>query len=237
MTTINVIEPPGKLAKITGILYFLVILAGITCEIINQNLIYPGDINTTISNIISHGSLYRFSFVISLVRFIIFILLILSLHKIFRLVDRELSLAMVVIALGAIVIGIVILLFQYAAPLLISSSNYSTYFPADQLQAQIWFFLNLQKFGDKTCQIFSVWLLPLGYLIYKSGFTPKILGVLMVIAGSGYVSDFLIFILFPNSHLQIAGFAFLAELPFPVWLVIKGFKSRKWKSGGVNQPA
>lgn len=225
MTNLSVIKSPGKLAHVTAVLYFLVILAGITCEVINQNfIVIPGEINTTISNIISHGIIYRFSFVISLVRFIIFILLVLALYKLFRPVNQDLSLMMDVIALVGIVIGMVILLFQYAAPLLLTSPNYSTFFSNEQWQAQIWFFLNLQKFGDKVCQIFSIWLLPLGYLIYRSGFAPKILGVLMVIAGLGYVSDFLIFTFFPNSHLQIAGYAFLAELTFPLWLLIKGFK-------------
>jgi hypothetical protein len=54
----------------------------------------------------------------------------------------------------------------------------------------------------------------------------------MVFAGIGYVSDFLIFTLFPNSHLQIAGFAFLAELPFPVWLVINSLKIGRGKPVG-----
>lgn len=234
MTNSNIQDSTGKFARVTAILYFLVILAGITCEIINQNfIVIPGDINTTASNILSHGSIFRFSFVLSLVRFIIFILLVLALYKIFRPVNQDLSLVMVVFALAAIIIGMVILLFQYAAPLLLTSSNYSTFFPTDQWHAQIGFFLNLQKFGDKTCQIFSIWLLPLGYLIYKSGFTPKILGVLMVIAGLGYVSDFLIFTLFPNLHFQIAGFAFLAELSFPLWLLIKGLKKGKLRTNGL----
>jgi len=233
MNNKNVSELPGKLAKTTGILYFLVILAGITCEIINQNfIVIPGDINATTSNILSHGLIFRFSFVISLVRFILFILLVLALNKIFRPVNQDLSLVMVVIALTAIIIGVVLLLFQYAAPLLLTSSNYSTNFPTNQWQAQTGFFLNLQKFGDKACQIFSIWLLPLGYLIYKSGFAPKILSFLMVIAGLGYMSDFLIFTLIPNSHFQVAGVAFLAELPFPIWLLIKGLKNRRVKLVG-----
>jgi hypothetical protein len=58
----------------------------------------------------------------------------------------------------------------------------------------------------------------------------------MVIAGLGYVSDFLICTLFSNSHLQMAGFAFLAEVSFPVWLVIKGSKLEKGKSEVVHQP-
>lgn len=230
-------EITRKSARLTGVLYFLVILAGITCEIINQNfIVIPGDINATIRNILSHGLIFRFSFVVSLVRFIVFILLVLALYKIFQPVNQDLSLVMVVLALAAIIIGMVILLFQYAAPLLLTSPNYSTFFSTEQGQAQIWFFLNLQKLGDKACQIFSIWLLPLGYLIYKSGFVPKILGILMVFAGLGYVSDFLIFTLIPNLHFQIAGFAFLAELQFSLWLLIKGLKKRRGEPLAYDLP-
>lgn len=226
MTNTNIMESPKKLARLTGILYLLVILAGITCEIINQNfIVVPGYISATVDNILAHGLIFRLGFVISLVRFIVFILLVLALHKIFRPVNQDLSQVMIVIALVGIVIGMVILLFQYAAPLLLSSPDYSTFFSTDQLHAQIGLFLNLQKFGDKTSQILSIWLLPLGYLLYKSGFLPKVFGVLMVIAGLGYVADFLVYILFPNLGWQIAGFAFLAELPFPLWLLIKGLNT------------
>ena len=139
---------------------------------------------------------------------------------------------MLVIALVGIVIGMLILLFQYAAPLLLSSPNYSSFFTTDQWHAQIWFFLNLQKFGDKSSQILSIWLLPLGYLMYKSDFLPKLFGALIVIAGFGYVSDFLIYTLFPNLHWQVAGLAFLAELPFPLWLLIKGLNKESGEPVG-----
>jgi hypothetical protein len=81
--------------------------------------------------------------------------------------------------------------------------------------------------GDKASQILAIWLLPLGYLIYRSGFFPKILGVLMVIAGAGNMIDFLAFFLLTNLNWQIAGFAFLAELPFPLWLLLKGVNLEK----------
>jgi hypothetical protein len=80
----------------------------------------------------------------------------------------------------------------------------------------------MQMLGDKASQILAVWLLPLGYLIYRSGFLPKILGVLLVMAGLGYVTDFLVFFLLPNLNWQVAGLAFLGELPFPLWLLMKG---------------
>jgi len=218
-------ERPIRFARSTGILYFLVILAGIICEVINQNIIIASsDLSATISNILSHGTIFRVSFVIALIRFIVFILLVISLQKIFRLVNPDLTLVMMVIAIIAIVIGMVSLLFNYAAPLLLSNPDYSAFFTTDQWHAQVWFFINLQKFSDKTTQILSIWLLPLAYLMYKSGFLPKVFGLLMGFAGFGYMIDFVIFILFPNLSWQISGFAFLMELPFPVWLLIKGLK-------------
>jgi hypothetical protein len=141
---------------------------------------------------------------------------------------------MVAFALVSISIGMVSLLFQYAAPLLLSGNGYSTLFTTDQWYAQVLFFINMQKMGDKAAQILAVWLLPLGCLIYKSGFFPKILGVLMVIAGLGYVTDFLVFFLLPNLNWQVAGLAFLAELPFIIWLLIKGVNVEQWKSRALE---
>ena len=141
---------------------------------------------------------------------------------------------MVAFALVSISIGMVSLLFQYAAPLLLSSNGYSTLFATDQWHAQVLFFINMQMLGDKASQILAVWLLPLGYLIYKSGFFPKILGVLMVIAGWGYVTDFLVFFLLPNLNWQVAGFAFLGELPFPLWLLMKGVNVEQWGSRALE---
>jgi Domain of unknown function (DUF4386) len=230
MTDKKIMESPNKVARMTGILYFLVILAGVASEIMVHNfIIVPGDITATVNHIIAYEPLFRLGFVISLTRFAVFILLVLALHKLFGSVDKDWSLVMVAFALVSISIGMVSLLFQYAAPLLVSSSGYSTLFTTDQWHAQALFFINMQILGDKASQILAVWLLPLGYLIYKSGFFPKILGVLMVIAGLGYVADFLVFFLLPNLHWQVAGLAFLGELPFPLWLLIKGVNVEQWK--------
>jgi hypothetical protein len=231
MTDKKVKESSNKLARMTGILYFLVILAGVASEIMVRNfIIVPGDITTTVNHITDYESIFRLGFVIGLTRFAVFILLVLALYKLLGPVNKDWSLIMVAIAMVSISIGMVSLLFQFAAPLLLSSNGYSTLFTTDQWHAQVLFFINLQMLGDKASQILAVWLLPLGYLIYKSGFFPRILGVLMMIAGWGYVIDFLIFFLLPNHHWQVAGFAFLAELPFPVWLLLKGINVEPWKS-------
>jgi hypothetical protein len=216
-------EASNKLAKLTGFLYFLVILTGVASEIMVHNfIIVRGDITATVNHIIAYEAIFRLGFVISLTRFVVFIFMVLALYKLLRPVNKDWSLVMMTLALVSIALGMVSLLFQYAAPLLLSRNGYSTLFTTDQWQAQVQFFINLQMLGDKAAQILTVWLLPLGYLIYRSGFLPKILGVLMVLAGLGYVTDFLIFFLLPNLNWQVAGLAFLGELLFPLWLLIKG---------------
>lgn len=131
-------KPAGK----TGVSYFLVILLGVTSEILVHNFIFvPEDITTTVNHITAYESVFRLGFVISLTRFIAFVLLVLSLYKIFQSVDQDWSLTMVAFALVSISIGTVSLLFQYTAPLLMNSIGYSTFFTADQWHAQILFFI------------------------------------------------------------------------------------------------
>lgn len=217
---------PGKLARRTGILYLLVILAGVANEILVRNsLLIPGDSAATANNILTHELVFRAGFVISLVRFVFFILMVLALYKLFRPVDEQWSGVMAAFALVSISIGMVSLLFEFAAPMLLSSSGYSALVPVDQWHAQVQFYIDLQILGDKASQILAIWLLPLAYLIYRSGYFPKILAILMAIAGLGYVLDALVFILLPSLNWQIAGFAFLGELPFPLWLLIRGVKT------------
>ena len=227
-------ESPSRLARMTGILYFLVILTGVSSEILVHNFFVPGDIAATVNRIMAHEAIFRLAFVISLTRYAILILLVLALYKLLRSVDKDLALVMVAFALVGISIGMVSLLFQFAAPLMLNRSGYSTLFTTDQWHAQVQFFINMQVQGDRASQLLSVWLLPLGFLICRSGFLPKIFGILMVIAGLGYLADFLIFFLLPNLDLDVAALAFLAELSFPFWLLIKGVNVEQWKSRALE---
>ena len=231
MTDKEAMGSPKRLARKTGILYFLVILTGVASEAIARNfIIVPGDIATTVYRITAYEWMFRLAFVISLTRFAVLVLMVLALYRLLGPVNKDWSLVMVALALLSIPIGMVSLLFQYAAPLLLSSSGYSTLFTTEQWHAQVLFFIDMQTLGDKASQILAIWLLPLGFLIHRSGFLPRILGVLMGIAGLGYVTDFLIFFLLPNLNWQVAGIAFLAELPFPLWLLIKGVDVEQWRS-------
>ncbi len=215
----------------TGILYLLVVLTGIAGELlVRTSLFVAGDAAATVDNIATHESVFRLGFLISLTRFAFFILLVLALYRLLRPVDRYWSLVMISFALVSIAVGMVSLLFQYASPLLLSGSDYSAVFTPDQWHAQVQFFIDLQTMVDRASQILSVWLVPLGYLVYKSGFLPRVLGVLVVIAGIGYVADLVVFLLLPDLDVQIAGYAFIAEVPLLLWLLVKGVDVERWRS-------
>jgi hypothetical protein len=70
--------------------------------------------------------------------------------------------------------------------------------------------------------------------MFKSGYFPKLLGILMMVAGVGYMAEFLVFFLLPQLDVQIAGVAFLAEVAFPFWLLIKGVNVEQWKSRALD---
>jgi hypothetical protein len=76
----------------------------------------------------------------------------------------------------------------------------------------------------------------MGYLIFKSGYIPRILGVLLIIGGFGYLIDFVTFLLFPDFDVTIAEFTFIGELLLPLWLLIKGVDVEQWENVLLNLP-
>jgi hypothetical protein len=117
-------------------------------------------------------------------------------------------------------------LFQIAALLLTNGADYLKTFEPAQLQSLAMVFLNMHNQGNFIAEVFwGLWLLPLGILVFKSGFFPKILGVFEVIACFGYLADFLVGFLFPDIRGKIHPIAFtmlFGELPFVLWLIIVG---------------
>jgi hypothetical protein len=142
---------------------------------------------------------------------------------------------MVIFLLVAIPIAFINELTQFAALLLLSGADYLTAFEADQLHAQVMFFLDLHGYGISIAQIFwGLWLFPLGYLVFKSGFLPRILGILLMIGCFGYLIDSVTFFLFPNFDVTISQFTFIGELLLPLWLLIKGVNVEQWEKRALE---
>jgi len=220
----------------TGILYLLVVGCGIISEILVKNIVFvPGDMAATVDQIMTYGFVFRLGFIFLLLRLIFLTLLILALHRLFGQVRSDIAAAMVAFGLISVAVSMVALVFEFGAPLLLTSGDYSTLFTTDQWLAQVQFFIDMQLQGDRAAQILALWVVLLGVLMFKSGYVPKWLGILMMIAGVGYVADFLVYFLLPQVNVQIAGLAFLAEVIFPFWLLIKGVDVEAWKSYALSE--
>ena len=231
MTISDKTTSPNRLVKWTGILYLLVVGCGIVSEILVRNIVFiPGDLAASVERITRYGMIFRLGYIVILARLVFLTLLVLSLYKLFGPVNRDVAVVMVAFVLISNAVTMVSLLFQFAAPLVLTNGNYSTLFTTDQWLAQVQFFIDMQVQGDKAAQIFTLWVILLGFLMYQSGYVPKLLGILMMIAGVGYMADFLVFFLLPQLDVQLAGLAFLAEVAFPFWLLIKGIEVEVWKS-------
>ena len=122
-----------------------------------------------------------------------------------------------------------------AVLLLSSGAGYLTAFKADQLNALVMFFINLRIYGTFITQFFSFWVILLGYLVFKSGFLQRILGILLMLGGLCYTVLAVLFFLFPNFDATIFGlFAFIGEAIFYLWLLIKGVNIEAWEKQAVE---
>ncbi len=220
-----------KTARVAGVLYLLVIAFGMFAELyVNLSLIVPGDATTTASNITASELLFRIGFMSGLFHHTCFLLLVLALYKLLKPVNKNHALLMVVFGLGAVPIMMLNMLNQFAALLLLSGVDYLTVFTIDQLQALALLFLNFHSHGYFIAGMFSgLFLLPLGYLVFKSGYVPRILGVLLMIGCFGYLIELFTVFVFPSyemiSYLGLA-VAIIAEFSLTFWLLLKGVKEK-----------
>jgi hypothetical protein len=221
---------PQKTARITGVLYLIIFCLGIFAELlVRQNLIVPSDAATTVNNIKASESLFRLALVSDLIRHTFLIMLPLILYKLLKIVNKNIALLMVILASIGVTIAFINELNQCAVLLLLSGANYLNAFEADQLLAQVNFFIDLHKYGEFIAQFLGVWLLPLGYLVFKSGFLPRILGLLLMVSSFGYLMGAILFFLFMDYAEIFSLFAFLGELLFALWLLIKGVNVEQWE--------
>jgi hypothetical protein len=226
---------PRAAAKIAGVVYLICIVLGIFANIfVRQTLIVPGDATTTVNNIMANESLFRLGFVADLVFLTVWLLLPLALYKLLKPVNNIHAVLMVLFALVMVPIMFINNVFQFAALLLLSGADYLTVFGTGQLHALVMFFLDLRETGFLMPSIFyGLWLFPFGYLVYKSGsvyksgFIPKILGVLLMIGCIGYVIEFFTIFLLPDFDVELRLYTSIGEFLAPFWLLFAAGKIRE----------
>ena len=220
-----------KTARTTGFLYMLLIPLGVFAMIYVPNTLFvPGDIAATVSNIMANQTLFRVSIMSALITQVVQIFVVLYLYKILKPVNKNHAVLMVVFILVAVPIAMLNELNHFAVLLLLNGPDYLPFFTSDQIQSLVALFLELRVTGIFIAQIFwGLWLFPMGYLVYKSGFLPKIIGALLIVAVFGYLADSFVFFFIPDFGITFSEFTFLGELLITLWLLIKGVNVEKWE--------
>jgi len=191
-------------------------------------LLVPGDAATTSRNIMGSELLFRSGTVSWLVCHVIFIFVVLVLYRLLKTVNNDHAVLMVVLNLLSVPIVFLNEVNHLATLQLLRTANDGTDI-VSQVDAQVMLFLDMRQSGILVAQVFyGLWLLPLGVLVFRSGFLPRLLGVLLLIAAAGYLVDSGTQLLSPG-FATISQFTFVGELLFPLWLVIKGVNVERWR--------
>jgi len=231
-------QSPRKTARMAGFFYLMFIISFILASYLRSRIIVFGDVATTANNIISSQGVLRLGFMSELFSALFFVLAAWALYVLLKPVNRNLALLLVLLNLGGVAIECINALNLFSALQFLSGASYLSVFQTGQLQALAMSFLNSYTNGFMITQLFfSTWLFPLGYLVYKSRFLPRPLGILLILDFFGILSWFLQFFLLPDyGILSYPGLAisFVAEFSISLWLLIKGVKEPETLVGKVS---
>ena len=217
-----------KASRIAGCWYLLVAIFGsFNTMFVDSKLYVSGDAAATVTNILASERLFRFGIVSNLICTICFLFLADALCKLFKSVDKDLVRLMVIFIIASVPVAYLETL-QLAPMLLLSGAGSLSAFEPAQLQALAMVFLDMNKQGSFIAYIFySLWMFPLGLLIFKSGssFIPKALGVLLMVGCFGYLVNFLVIFLSLDYEAIVSlwmTIAIVAEILCILWLLIVG---------------
>jgi hypothetical protein len=218
-------------ARMAGVFYLIFILTTVLASYIRSTIIVSGDAATTANNIMGSELFFRIGFVTELVSAVFFLLAAWALYVLLKPVNKNLALLFLLLNLGGVAVECINALNLFAAIQLLSGANYLNVFQTGQLQAMAMSSLNSYTNGFLIAQIFfSAWLLPLGYLVYKSRFLPKFLGLLLILDFFANMSWFLQGFLLPDYKILAYpgnAISFIAEISLTVWLLIMAVKDTK----------
>ena len=220
-------------ARIAGVLFLISAVAGGLGEfLVPSQLIVSGDATATANNIVASGSLFRVGLASYLVEAICDVSLTLLLYVLLRPVSSGVALLAVFFRLvSTAVFGVAEVLFYAAPPLILGGADYLKTFSPDQLNTLA--FLSIRLFGygaGIAFAFYGIGSLLLGYLTFRSGYLPRLLGVLLAFSGLGFVVRSFALVLAPafaSSVLLLP--TVVAGLALMVWLLVRGVDLEKWE--------
>lgn len=230
----RVSQSPMLLARIAGVLYVIITVAAIIAHMyVPEQLIVAGDAATTASNITSNEGLFRMAIGSEFVVLLSEVVLSIILYVLLKPVNRMVSLIAAVSRLVMTTIHGLNLLNYFFVLVLLGGADYLSVFNTEQINSFVMLFLDAHAYGFAIGIAFLIiHVFALGYLIFKSGYVPRVLGVLFILAGFGYLVDSVGILLLPAYETTPALAAMviaIAELAFPIWLLVKGVNKDRFQ--------
>src|SRR5438552_901155 len=225
---------PKRLARIAGILYLLVAIFGGFAEgFVEPRMYVAGDAAATAANVVANAALVRIGVVAELLDQTFFVFLAMTLYVLLKHVHRSVARAIVVLVALAAGIGSLNAVFEFEGLRVATGAVNLAAVGTAGSNALVLLLLDTQHYGILIAQIFfGLWLVPLGYLAYKSaGWFPKWLGVLLVVGGACYLVDLLAAFLVPDFGKEIHAFVWIpsaiAEISMVLYLLVIGVRTQK----------
>jgi hypothetical protein len=225
--------PVQTYARIAGVLFLLSIVAGFFGEFyVPSRLIVSGDANATARNIITFNWLFRLGFAAYLVEALCDVALALLLYVLLRPVQKTLALLAAFFGLISTTLYAVAELFYFAAWIIVGGADALKTFSPDQLSALALLSLKVFGYGGGVFMVFyGVASFLRGYLIFRSGYLPRFLGILLMLAGLGFIMRNFALVLVPayaSNALLLP--MFVAGVSLTVWFLVRGVDVSKWEA-------
>jgi hypothetical protein len=221
---------PRLKARITGALYLLTILTGIFAGgFVSGSLVVNGDAAATATNILTHKSLFQLGYAVFLIEMACNVAMIALFYDLLKPAGRSVSLVAAFLGLTGCIIKTFSRVFFIAPLFILGGAHYLSVFSTEQLQALALLFLKVNDRGAAIAVVFLGFNTVLtGYLIIRSTFLPRILGVLSIIGGLGWLT-FLYQPLGSRLFLYVVAFALLGAASLIFWLLVFGVNEQRWK--------
>jgi Domain of unknown function (DUF4386) len=218
----------SKIARTAGLFYLLYVITSVIANLFGKFVFVEAPV--TVNHILTHAFLFRIGFVINLFSAVFFVVAAWALYVLLKPVNKDLALLFLLFNVAGFAVWLFSSLCLFASVLILNGVETIKVFQPEQLLALAVFFVNLYKCGVVIAQVpYGVWLFPLGYLVLKSGYLPKIFGVLLLADGICqfvYVCQRLIFPDLVIIAYPCMVISFIAEVSLALWLSIKAVKPR-----------
>lgn len=228
----TVSESQCKAARVAAGLYLLMVISAPFALIyVPGKIMVPGDAAATADRLRASEFLLRLGIGSELFHQAVAIFLVLALYRLFKPVSEKNAVLMVILgALVSVPIVFLNVLSEIGALILVSGADFLVVFEKAQLDAMAYLSLRLHEQGLIIASVFwGLWLFPFGMLVIRSGFIPRVLGILMMMAGVAYLASSFTSLVLPQYADIVGQFAmvlYFGELPFAFWLLIWGVRLR-----------